>query len=283
MAEEKKDAVIDSSGMDDFLAVPEVKTEGETETKETPSQEEKKEDSKESGEADQKESTEEEKKGDEIKDDEKVETKDEKESPKTDWDSEENPYKKRHGDTFKWANTVNQQNVDLKKTIDRLEKKVDGTYDPEVDKGNEPTPEQIKAEGDLRGRVKASDVMAYDKYGKDETESFLNEFNEKFGNDQGIQYRVLASDAPTMEAIKIVKEAKFFDAYGRDPDAIKSKMREEIEAEIRDDVVKDEKKKFAERMSNKEKGVQGVSDARSSSEKEKGRPSVEPLSEVFSG
>ena len=201
------------------------------------------------------------------------------------WDVDDNPYKKRYNDTAKWANSVNQELAGIKKDISIANKKLDGTYDAEAEaKENVPTPNQIAQTSEIRGKVAASAAMAEDKYGKEYVQKMIFADNAPFrqyDNDPYVQGRVLSSNAPVMEAIRIMKEREFFGKYGHEPEAIEAKIRETFEKELTDKITKQVTADLMKRIDEKGKQVTGLNNARGSEAQKDTKTVVKPLSNIF--
>lgn len=185
--------------------------------------------------------------------------------PPANWESEENPYRKRYYDTARWATTVNQLNAELRRQLEIINKKLDGTYDPEKDAPPAPSPEVLRASAEQAGRARASLQAAYQTYGKEKVDAWLTKFHEVFGEDPFVQARILASDMPVFEAINAVKGYEFFARYGSDPDAIAQKIRAEVEQELAARQQQEQAKKLAERASLAEKQPKTLAKVKGSS------------------
>lgn len=222
------------------------------------------------------------------KKDEPEKKEDDSEKSKSDWESDDNPYKKQLTESKDkeksqrdWNTQLNQKVSDLEKKSVITDKKLDGTYDPDVDDTPQATPEQIQSRGDLQGRISASTETANAKYGEEKVTEILNKFQDAFAENQAVQTRVLMSNTPIMEAIKVVEEQAFFDKYGKNPDAIRTKIREEYEKEMTERITKEVTEQLSERLSNKDSAISGLSDVSSSQANEKTESSVESLESIF--
>lgn len=209
-----------------------------------------------------------------------------KPSPSVNWDGDENPYKKRYLDTQQWANGLNQQYLELKKNTEMINKKLDGTWNPEEEaKLSQPDPKQIFTQAEILGKVKSSSKIAAQKYGADKVQAMI--FAEgapfrKFDNDPYIQARVLSSDAPVLEAFAILEENEFRSKWGNDPKTIEENIKKSHEEELTKTITENVTKQLMERLSLKEKQVTTVGEARSAegSPKESGAPT---LKSIFDG
>ena len=206
-------------------------------------------------------------------------------APKIDWDSEENPWKKRQTDTHDWSRRLSSENAEMKRQLEIVNAKLDGTYDPEMDKAPELTTERIQAEAEIRGKIKASESLAYELHGgKEKVEAELKKFNDNFGTNQFVQNRVLNSDAPIMEALKILKELAIVEKYGTsDPEKIIEAVKKEAEKELRSQIAEEENQKIMARLDKKEKLIPSLTDVRGT-DKEDGKRQVQqtPLNQLFS-
>lgn len=191
-------------------------------------------------------------------------------SEDSEWESESNPYKakaeemeRRYVETRNWTTQVNQELAELRKQQEVVGKKLDGTYD-EDEESQAPESAELYRQQEQQSRVNASIIAANQIYGEDVVQNTL--FNEdapfrQFDNDAVVQGRVMAAEAPAIEAMNFMKEHNFFEKYGRDPDEIvqkiRSELREEIEKELSDDV----KNKFNKRLAISKKQISGVAAA----------------------
>ena len=211
--------------------------------------------------------------------------KEEEKKASTNWDADDNPYKKRYHDTARWANSVNQELAGIKKDVSIANKKLDGTYDAEAEaKAEVPDPNQIAQTSEIRGKVAASAAMAEDKYGKEYVQKMIFAENAPFrqyDNDPYVQSRVLSSNAPVMEAIRIMKEREFFGKYGHEPESIEAKIKEIFEKELTDKITKQVTADLMKRIDEKGKQVTGLTNARGSEAQKDGKASIKSLSNIF--
>lgn len=205
----------------------------------------------------------------EIKTDSTADTKIEESRPNI-WEDDTNPYKKRHADAAKWANQVNMQNLELKKQLDIINKKLDGTYDPEAEaKANEIQPEQLARTAENVGRITASREMAYQMFGNGDSAKGEQIVAQTLWAENApfraiehlpqVQARVMNSPSPVLEAMKIVEEYAFAQKWGKTPKEIETNIKKAYEKEIEDRVTKN----LLEKMKLKESQPQGISEARS--------------------
>jgi len=259
MSEETKE--MDGLGLEEFLDEATEIPEEETSIEEEVSEEETSEEEETSSQEEEEVSTEEK----ETSPEEKEEGKDEKPSPQEEdiWEREENPYKKRFRDTAAWANRVHQETLDLKKQIEMINKKLDGTYDYEAEEEQEVPPEAIQAQAKIEGKIEASNLAAIKEYGEEYVNKMIwaedAPFRELYA-DPVIAMEVDTSPAPVLKAIEILQREEFHKKYGKDPQTIRQKITEEIEKELSDKITK----KILEKFNLKENQVKGLGNIRGS-------------------
>lgn len=185
------------------------------------------------------------------------------EKPSLDYESEENPYIKRQKDTSIWANEVSTENGQLKTKIKQLEAQIEDPYSEQGEIA--PSPEEIQADADFKGREKASFAIAIEKYGEkyivEKIEAPDSKFQQLWKDNPLISMRVNNSETPYLEAVNILKEEEFFSEYGREPESIKASIRKEIESDIRKEVTKE----FQDKLKAKEKLPKDIGTVRSAS------------------
>lgn len=165
----------------------------------------------------------------------------------------DNVLEKRLKDTRDYATRVQQENVEVKrqlaqqaKFIEKISKQLDGTWTDEDEKTlspehDAPSPDAIASMANAEGRISASREAAFSIYGEPEVNAMLFAEDAPFRaieNDPIVQQKILSSNAPVIEAMKIVKARQFFDKYGYSPSDIEANMRKALEAEITDKVTK---------------------------------------------
>ena len=199
-------------------------------------------------------------------------------------------YEKRLKDTRDYATRVNNENLALQrqmadqaKYLTMINKKLDGewTEDDEqrMQSPPQPSPQEAAQFGHTEGKIAASRVAAYDIYGKDEVENTLFAENAPFRgimNDPIVKAKVLGSDAPVIEAMKIVKVKQFYDKWGYEPASIEKNMRETIEKELTDKITQ----KILKKMQGKENISTGIRDVRSADRNENVVTHT-PLKDIF--
>ena len=207
------------------------------------------------------------------------------------WEDDSNPYKKRHQDAAKWANNVHQQNLELQRQLEIINKKLDGTYDPEQDAPPPIDPQAIAQESEFGGRIAASRESAFEIYGKGNIEEGKKIVEQTLWADNApfrqieqhpmVQMRIMGSSSPVLEAMKIVKEYAFYQKFGNTPELIEDNIKKAYEKEIEDRVTK----KVLDKVKLKEEQVKGIGEVRSASVG--GSPPAQnpfpPLSEIFGG
>ena len=183
---------------------------------------------------------------------------------KPNWDDDENPWKKKAGefdqryrDTHKWGNQLNQALLETQRQMQVLQKKFDGTYDPQVDEPAPPDPVAIRQWGEITGKAEASLEACYEAYGQDNVVAKLNRYREVFGQDLDTQQRILRSNHPVKAALDAVDAYDFTVKYGPNPSAIVQKMRAEIEAELTPKITERITKELAKSKSEP-KGIGGI-------------------------
>ena len=189
--------------------------------------------------------------------------------------------RKQYEDTRNWATQVNQDNLASKRQLEIINKKLDGTYDPEKDAVQAPNPNQIAAAAEAQGRVKASELMAREQYGNEQIDAWMNELNTKYANDPVVQMRVLSHPTPVLEGIRVLKEAQFSAKYGRDPEKIEKAIRESVLKDMEpkiDDIVN---KRIKERLSQKDSQVTTLADARSANDAKNAESASDSLRDIF--
>lgn len=220
----------------------------------------------------------------------KTEVKTEEKLP-VNWEDENNTYKKRHKDAAKWANQVHQQNLALQQQLEIINKKLDGTYDPEQDAPPPIDPQAIAQESEFGGRIAASRESAFEIYGKGNIEEGKKIVEQTLWADNApfrqieqhpmVQMRIMGSSSPVLEAMKIVKEYAFYQKFGNTPELIEDNIKKAYEKEIEDRVTK----KVLDKVKLKEEQVKGIGEVRSASVG--GSPPAQnpfpPLSEIFGG
>ncbi len=186
------------------------------------------------------------------------------EPPSANWEDDSNPYKKRYAETSKYSNMEHERNVKLERHLEIIQKKLDGTYDPEKDN---PTvtvsPDQIKENAELEGRLNASLAVAAEKLGGEEkVNKMIADFSAKYKDNPQVIGRVRLSKAPALEIIKIIKENEFVKKYGDDPDLLRENIRKEYETEMEARIREQVTKEFNDRVSLKEKQPSGLSEVK---------------------
>ena len=184
-----------------------------------------------------------------------------------DWESNDNPYKRRYLDTSYWTQKVNQELAALRQQSQVMEKKLDGTYDPSDEVVIDPQ-DAVKQQ-ELSARVNASVIAANQMFGEANVQQTLFADDapfRAFDDDPVVQGRVLAAEAPAVEAMRFLAEHQFFEKYGREPDAIVAKIREELRAEVEESVAAKVKEQFNQRLAKSKKQVNGVANATGTTE-----------------
>lgn len=207
-----------------------------------------------------------------------------KETQKQPWELESDSYKERHAYAAKWANDVHQQNIKLLREIENISKRLDGTYDPAKDEPQLPTPEEMQRNGILQGRIEASKGLATRMYGEEAVQKLILDENSPFSRIEGDPYvraRVLASEAPIMEAMTILEERAFQAKWGKTPREIESSIRKKVEEELTQTITEKVTKQFNDRLALKDRQVQTLGDVRGAEGKQPLVTTPKPLDSIF--
>lgn len=195
------------------------------------------------------------------------------------WESEDNPHKKRADelekrvkDTRDSFTKVTQELAALKKQGEVLGKKVDGTYDPEVD-DKAPDPDTVAAEARQREvldiKTKASKDAAYRIYGKEAVDAAIFAEGSPYSAIEEAEpdthmHRVMAADSPVIAAMELLAEREFTGKWGSSPKDIESRIRADERALAEKEITERLEKKYADRSTKREAQVTGIADARGS-------------------
>jgi hypothetical protein len=231
------------------------------------------------------------------------------------WDSDENPFKAQSvsamqriaaledqlRNTRNYSNEVNKQNRTLQRRLERMEKKIDGTYDPEEEKRLD-AEEQKQAEqqggsvedevfiAELKGTTKASLAMAYEKLGKEKVDAEIAEFDRLFKNNPLMMHRVTTSRRPIQEALKVLTEYRTAQKYGTgDLEELIQKVREEAKAELRPQLIEEVTKEIMSKLDLKNKETTGIRNVRGAARESvaerlgDGKDEDKPLNVLFPG
>lgn len=210
--------------------------------------------------------------------------KEEVQKPSFDWESDSNPYKQRYANTSYWTNQVNQKNSEVMRQLEIMQQKLDGTYDPAT-QAPPPSVQQITQGAEIAGKIRASRALANEVYGAENVQKLILDEGSPFRaieNDPYIQARVLASDAPVIEAMKVLQEKAFQVKWGTYPSEIEANIRKKVEEELTQKITDEVTKKIMGNISLKEKQVNGIGQARSADGKFTAEDSIKSLSSIFS-
>lgn len=151
---------------------------------------------------------------------------------------------KRLKDAQTWGNEEHKARLAAEKReaalaarLERIEKKLDGTYEEPT----APSLEQVTADADATGRIKASHHAAVRHYG----EAFVMEtvwnhdspYQVLQAKDPQIRARVMHADDPVLEAIAVVKEDQDGAKYGRTPEEIRKKIEAELKPKLQQEIL----------------------------------------------
>jgi hypothetical protein len=120
--------------------------------------------------------------------------------------------------------------------LKRIEAKLDGTYEEPT----APSTEYIAADADTKGRIRASHKAAVRQFGeKFVLETVWNPDSpyQELDKDPRIRARVMEADDPVLEAIAVVKEHQDGLKYGRTPEEIRKKIREEEAPKLKQEIL----------------------------------------------
>jgi hypothetical protein len=148
-------------------------------------------------------------------------------------------FEKRYKDTQSWANKVNQENLELKRNLGILSqqlevvnKKLDGTYDPEKDEPKLPPVEDIvryaQSEALFKGRLDSSRAAAFQVHTPEKVEKMLWADDAPLREIQDnpmVKFRIENSPSPVMEAMDVVKEYMWYKQWGYKPEDIETNIR----------------------------------------------------------
>ena len=193
--------------------------------------------------------------------------KEEAKKPSFDWESDDNPYKKQYKDTRDWATSVNREKAELTRQVGLINKKLDGTYDPETDEPKTPSQQDLTQGAEIAGKIKASRRVASEIYGEENIKKLIFDENAPFRrieNDPYVAARVLSADAPVLEAMKILEERAFYAKWGNNPSEIETSIRKKAEEELTQQLTEKITKQVMDRFSLKERQSPGLGDARAS-------------------
>jgi len=169
-----------------------------------------------------------------------------KDEPALDAKADDKPDKteKRLKDAQTWGNEEHKARLsaereahELKARLERIEAKLDGTYqEPDL-----PSTEQVAANADTTGRIRASHKAAVRQYGLNFVmETVWNKdspYQELQARDPRIRDRVMNADDPVLEAIDAVNEYKDGEKYGHTPKEIRERMEAELAPKLKQEIL----------------------------------------------
>lgn len=163
---------------------------------------------------------------------------------------------------------------DLEEQNRVLTAKVNGTYEEPA----APTPEEVAARAEFKGREQASRSIAEEKYGaealKEQVYAPGSEYEQLVKENPYIHARVMRHPQPAVAAMQALERHRFEQTYGEDSAQWKAK----IEAELRPKLLAEFKQQTHAPVG---KPVPTVTDARSTSAK--GTPMERSISDLFYG
>lgn len=163
---------------------------------------------------------------------------------KTDEKPKDDKTEKRLKDAQTWGNEehkarldAERKNAELQAQLVRIEAKLDGTYEEPTT----PSAEQVKADADLTGRIKASHKAAVRLHSEEHVMKTVwapdSLYQKLQAGDPRIRARVMESDAPVLEALDVVKEHQDAERYGRTPEEIRKRMEAELAPKLKQDLL----------------------------------------------
>jgi hypothetical protein len=165
------------------------------------------------------------------------------EPEKAERQTDKDTLEKRLKDTQSWANEEHKRALraerelkELKEAVVRVEKKIDGTYEPP----QLPSPEQQSADAQVRGRIESSHDAAVRQYGEEyvmQTVWAEDSLYQKLQANPLIRARVMEAKSPVLEAIAVVKEHLDGEKYGRTPEEIRKRIEEELKPKITQEIL----------------------------------------------
>ena len=216
--------------------------------------------------------------------------------PTIDWESEENPFKqkfaaieKQYQDTRAWARNEGAQRQKLQQQLDIINKKLDGTYDPDVD-DPKPDPQAVILQAQAEGKMLGSLDAAYLQYGKgdkkagqEHVDKEIVRYNELFAENSLVQNQVWSSPAPVFAALKVLRDFDISQKYGTtDAAELIEKVKAEHETELEKKLTEKITKQVLDGIAMKNKIPAGINGARAAVKIDGEKPPVnKPLSALF--
>lgn len=166
-----------------------------------------------------------------------------KATPKGDEKPKDEQAEKRLKDTQSWGNeehkarlAAEQRERDLKTRLERIEQKLDGTYE----EPRTPSPEQLTFDAEMKGKIKASHRAAVRKHGEEYVVNTVWKDDSPYMKLQAanplVAQRVMASDDPVQEALDVLQEEADAKKYGRTSEEMRKKIEEELRPQITKEV-----------------------------------------------
>ena len=186
-------------------------------------------------------------------------------APSVNWDDDNNPWKKksaefdqRFRDTQRSRSELERQIAEERQQRVILQKKFDGTYDPQVDDPKPPDIDAVRQWGTIEGKAQASLASAIRTHGQDKTMQALEKYAQIFANDRPLQERILLSDDPVQAAMDALSGYEFFKTYGNDPGAIVDKIRKQMEIELGPKIAEREAKRIQQELAGNRGEPRGI-------------------------
>lgn len=128
----------------------------------------------------------------------------------------------------KWAHRLSQENARLREEVQKLTAPADYT---------EPTKEEIAESARFKALEEQSLARATKEFGEEYVQGQIfaedSPYRQIVNEHPWVRQRVLNSPDPIYEALEVIREHEFFENYGRDPETIKTKLKEELIAELK--------------------------------------------------
>lgn len=192
----------------------------------------------------------------------------EKEKPKETDEERFTRLEKRADDNAKYSQTLGNRNVELEKKLDIANKKIEGTYDEEEEA--KPDIDKIKNQASLEGKMAVSRDFANSELGKEFVDKTIFDDGSPYrtieSQNPGVTQRVLASDHPVKEALKIVKEHEFFNEHGTDTEKWEESIKKKHEETLRGKLTKEITADIMAKLDGKKAQVTGLKDATAASD-----------------
>ncbi len=164
---------------------------------------------------------------------------------------------KRLKDAQTWGNEEHKARLaaerearDLKTRLDRIEQKLDGTYEAP----SAPSAEQVAYDAEMRGKLRASHRAAVRKYGEEYVLTTVWNPDSPYMKLQAanphVAQRVQASEDPVQEALDVLKEEEDAKKYGRTSEEMRKKIEAELKPQLEQQILQGLKTKPGPEVNN---------------------------------